>query len=173
MAKPKSTYKPNLLSYVFDPFEDVKIKDPALKDKAANEIADYLKEQVLSFVGDGKSPVAGYGKFKALSSDYKNEKKKIAGNTNPNLELHGDMLDALNVEVDGSLVSLTIEGDQAEKADGHCKLTGRENAALPMRRFIPGAKESFNKSIQSGIDAIVEKYASKDNYSSSDDSENT
>lgn len=162
---PKSTYKPGLLRYVFDPFENVEIKSKQLKAEAMDEVADYIKEAILSFVGEGKSPVSGYGSFKALSKDYKAFKSEHSGSTDPNLELFGDMLDALEVRTskDGIVVEIT-DKDQAEKADGHNQLTGRENpvVSLPMRRFIPAADENFNRLIQRGIDQILSKYEAND-----------
>lgn len=155
---PESTYEPKFLSFVLDPFEatsSIQITDKKKKAKALEEITSYVQEQVLSFIGEGKSPVSGES-FKKLSSAY--AKKMKHGDSTPNLDLYGDMLDALSVKEDKGVISLQIEGDQAEKADGHCKLTGREND-IPRRRFIPGEGQTFRKEIMTGIKNIISDYA--------------
>jgi hypothetical protein len=153
-----STYKENFLQYVFDPFEGYSVPKE-LKKEAAQEIAQYLKEAVLVYVGEQRSPVAGYGAFKDLSDEYAEKKEDEGYTPEPNLEATGDMLAALDTRAYANgEVALYIKGEEAEKADGHNKLTGRKNKALPLRRFIPDEKETFVEEILTDIRNIVETY---------------
>lgn len=148
------------LFYEFNPFDEFPdIKVPANKRRETQErIAEFVKEQVLDYVGEGTSPVAGEGKFPALSSSYKSYKKTVSSSAIPNLELTGDMLNALDVvPVNGRKLRLQIEGKEAQKAEGHCQLKGP--GYLPKRRFIPSEKQTFRKEIWEGIKDILEQAA--------------
>lgn len=162
MGALKSRYEPGLLRKVFDPFEDVKISAKA-RSNAADEIADYLKEQILSSVGEAKSPITGK-EFPALDKDYSKKKSAEGGTPIANLEEHGDMLDALEVTTAaGGKIVIQIEGEEAEKADGHCKLTGRKNPFLKKkRRFIPGPDEEFSREIMDGVNEIIDRYVEEE-----------
>lgn len=153
------------LAFEFDPFEETGISvRKSVRKEALDEVAEFIKEQVLSHVGDGQSPVAN-GKFKkTLSSDYKKKKSEISGVTYANLELHGDMLDALEVVAKrGSKLSLQIQGEEAAKADGHNNFSGDSN--LPAREFIPNQDkgQTFKRQIWSGVKNILSKYEEEDN----------
>jgi hypothetical protein len=160
----ESVYRPGKLQYVIEPFDIAGVTPITAADRKAalNEVADYLHETVLSKIGSAVSPVAG-GKWKqTLSADYKAIKQKISGSAIPNMELYGDMLDALVTKAFTATdqVALVIEGAQAEKADGHNKLTGRKNFT-PERQFIPGADDKFKADILAGIKRIVKSYDSE------------
>lgn len=154
----ESTYNSGLLQYVIDPFEIAGVRPASSSDRKAalEEVADYLKESVLSMVGGGTSPVSGHRNFKQLNREYAEKEK--GGDRTPNLELFGDMLDALDTRVflKDEQVALYISGDEAEKADGHCHIVG--DGLLPVRRFIPDAKEKFKADILAGIKSIVRSY---------------
>lgn len=155
-----SVYKPGKLQFAFNPFEETGIKVVKSQRKDALEaVSNYVLEQVLEFVSDGNSPVSGHGKFPGYEKSYKEFKSEISSAGTVNLELFGDMLSALDTKVSGDSVLLTISGEQAEKADGHCKLTGRDNPTLTKeRRFIPAADEMFKQNIMSGIKKILGQY---------------
>jgi hypothetical protein len=152
-----SEYKKNLLRFVFDPLEGMQVKR-GKKTEALKEIAEFIHSEILSFVGDGRSPVEGEGWKKQLNKNYAIAKSKVSGSSVANMELHGDMLDALRVRVfNKNKLAVEMIGKQAEKADGHNKLTGRRNKN-PRRRFIPGEKQRFKKDIMEGIEGIVEEF---------------
>lgn len=128
------------------------------REDVKQEIADYLREAVLEDVGDGRSPLTGV-KWKGLSAEYKKRKSEESSAVIANLELHGDMLDALEARPRaGNAVELGIwDGTEAEKADGHCNFSG--DSHLPNRRFIPNAKddETFRPGIMNEVLRIIDE----------------
>lgn len=126
------------------------------RDAAKREVADYLREAILQDVSRGISSVDGRA-WKGLSKAYAEKKKKEVGNTKPNLELDGDMLDALDGVTNRSGVEVGIfDSEQAEKADGHCNHSGNSN--LPLRRFIPDDDEKFRAGIMQEVESILDGY---------------
>jgi hypothetical protein len=146
-----------IFKYEFDPFEIAGVSRPKgeTKERILEKVSDYVLEEVLSFVGDGVSPVAGQGKFKALSNEYKKKKKADGSSPVPNLELEGDLLDALTVKKNkkGNLELFVDDPDQQGKVDGHNDFTGR--SPLPRRAFIPSDDEGFKAKIEKTIKSIV------------------
>lgn len=116
------------------------------------DVGEFIISEMLLALSDGKSPVSGH-KFKKLNKQYASEMKD--GDTTPNLELEGDLLDAL--------ISKNRAGDKIEvgvfkkkeqgKADGHNNFSGNSN--LPTRRFIPNESEKFKRHINNGIKQII------------------
>lgn len=154
------------ISYEFDPFELVGLEPPAsARDRKAalDEIRDYIRTEILQYCGDGNSPVQGGSWKRTLSPEYKKIKEKISGANFANLELYGDMLDALECVItsDGNL-SLQIVGSEADKADGHNNFSGKSE--LPPREFIPNeAKgQTLKQPIRIGIKAIAESFLDDD-----------
>lgn len=130
-----------------------------LREAALDEIGRYVVTEAALIVGDGVSPVDGYGAFKKLSEQYADEEK--GGDKTPNLELNGDLMGSLDwrVEVDG--VEVGFFNDQAIKAYGHH--TGMKghpwlDGKAPVRRIIPDKGENFQQDILDGIDEIIEQY---------------
>ena len=145
------------ISYEFDPEEETGITlPPGKRQEALERVADFVKESMLSDIGEGKSPVAGEGAFPALSKDYKKVKSELSSSVIPNLELEGDLLDSLEVEVTGSGIRAEVSDAQSAKADGHCNFSGKSK--LPRRRFMPGEGQTFNRKIMSGVKAIMLEY---------------
>lgn len=119
-------------------------------------IGDFILEQVLKDVSKGISPVYGK-KWDGLSSDYKNIKKKVSGSTLANMELYGDMLDALEYKIKPDGIEFGIwDSKQAAKADGHNNHSGKSK--LPLRRFIPTEDETFRPGINREIQEIMDEY---------------
>lgn len=147
--------------YEFDPFEltgvDQPSSDSATRD-ALDEIADYVRTEILQYVGEGKSPVAGGSWKKSLSEEYKKIKEKISGTGFANMELTGEMLDALEAKVtsDGKIVVGWFGGKEADKADGHNNFSGKSN--LPLRQSIPNNGETFRSDIVSGMRDIAQAF---------------
>jgi hypothetical protein len=146
------------ISYEFDPFELMGLPTPSSNVRLAKqELCEFILEEVLSHVGDGKSPVSG-GKWKrSLSKDYKKKKSEISSSLFANMELQGDMLDSLECVINraGNL-ELRIKGREAAKADGHNNHSGKSK--LPPREFIPKPNQTFKRDIISGMRDIAEEF---------------
>lgn len=146
------------IHFDFDPEEESGVTVPrSRKAEARAAVADYVREEVLSTVGGGASPVAGEKWKRDLSPKYKAKKAKFSSAGFANMELHGDLLDSVEVVVKGSKLRLKVGEDQNDKADGHCNFSGKSK--LPRRRFIPNGKEgqTFKRNIIDGIrDVLVE-----------------
>lgn len=141
--------------YVFNPFEETGAELPEGADKrdTLDEAAAFLREQVLSYMGDENSPVSGYGRFPSLSKEYAARKSAQGGSPVSNLELSGSMKDAIQVYSEGNRLVIEVTGAEGAKADGHCNLSG--DSSLPLRRFIPDEGETFKRPILEGIARII------------------
>jgi len=120
--------------------------------KVKKDVGNFVVEEILRSVSGASSPVSG-GRYKAtLNKDYAKAMK--GGNTTANLELEGDMLDALEFKTttDGIEVGI-FKSSEVPKADGHNNFTGKSK--LPTRQFIPKDKQKFKRNIESGIKGIV------------------
>lgn len=151
----------NKVAFTFNPFKETGIA-VAKEDKAdaLAEVKDYVLEQVLSHVGEGKSPVDGGRWKRSLTKEYAKVKKGQSSAKFANLELSGDMLDALDVaEVNSEKLSLQVKGAQAGKAEGNnIGSYGKSADPSKAREFIPQPGGAFNNKIQSGIERILKKY---------------
>lgn len=125
-------------------------KVPITKRTAVkNEVGEFIVDQILRSVSNATSPVAGKGAFKILNKEYADNQK--GGNRKANLELDGDMLDALEFRTTSSGVSVGIfDEDEAKKGFNH-----NQGDTLPRRQFIPESGELFKRSIQSGVNRII------------------
>lgn len=142
---------------------DIPIPDSiSKKDKAElmERVGEYLVQSMLDKLAEGVSPVAGVGHFKNLSREYANEEKK--GDTNPNMDEHGDMLNALTFKIVGNKIQVGIfDKKQAIKSyahntgfKGHPKLEGK----APKRQFIPEEGQTLTKDILRGVGEITDDY---------------
>lgn len=128
------------------------------RPQVLSDIADYLLEAALDDIGEGRSPVYG-SKWPALSKVYKKHKLEEGSKPIANLELSGDLLDALEAKVTGkSAITYGItDSSQTAKADGHNNLSG--DSKLPLRRFVPGPGETFRSGIMNQIQQIIDAAA--------------
>lgn len=149
------------LAYEFDPFELADVEPPknsARRAQAKEDIADFVLTEVLSACAEGRSPVSGGQWKRSLSKEYREKKLQTSGVGYANMELTGDMLDALEVaQRRGNKLSLQIDGAEGDKADGHNNFTGRSE--LPTRQFIPTRGQQFKRDIIEGIRRIAEEYS--------------
>jgi hypothetical protein len=127
------------------------------RDRAKRDVGEFVVNSILDRVGEGKSPV---GKertyFKKLNRDY--AKREKGGDTLPNLELFGDMLDSLKFEDHKAGIEVGIfEEKQAPKAFNHNTVKSKSNP-LPKRKFIPDPNGKFRRDIESGIRDILGEY---------------
>lgn len=137
-----------------DLFDEVKVRSPELRDQIKQQVGDYLLSAIQREVGHDTSPVSGEGDFKKLSPEYAAFKKKEVGNKEPNLELSGDMMNALDWRDTGSTkIEVGIFGDQAPKADGHNNLSGESQ--IPTRRFLPDVGQRFTSKIEDDVRQII------------------
>lgn len=138
---------------------DLEIADlpQPIKNKIIQEAGEFLVEQVLLSMGEARSPVSGEV-FPKLTKDYKAHKLAEGGSSSPDLELTGDLKDALTYRPTANGLELGFFGDQADKADGHLKFSGRTNNT-PQRRFLPGEGQSFKGQIEREIDMMIREKA--------------
>lgn len=150
------------VAYEFDPFELLGIDAPKSKadlKAALNEMADYVRTEVLQYVGDSKSPVKNGAWQSKLSPAYAKIKREISGVATANMELTGDMLDALECVVTSrGTLELRITGPEAAKADGHNNFSGQ--SSLPAREFIPNEDkgQTFKQPILNGMKQIARSF---------------
>jgi hypothetical protein len=136
------------------------------KAETLEEVGEFIVTSILDNVGSAKSPVHK-GKYKkSLSPDYKKLKSAISGNSTANMELYGDMLDALEFKItdqEGILeVGYFEESGQVAKADNHNKFSAKsKKTKLPYRQHIPRPNERFKDDIMSEVVRII-RDASKD-----------
>jgi len=155
------------VQFEFNPFKNVKI--PQNKRAAAlKEVKSFVLEQVLEHVGEGRSPVKG-GKWKrSLTKSYKAVKRTQSSVGFANLELSGDMLDALKVVQPRGTnkIKLSVKGvKQNAKADGNNRGSyGGSPDSRKAREFVPqkSKKQTFNNDIWNGIDEIVQDHGEDD-----------
>lgn len=119
-----------------------------------DEVGEYLLDSILDYVGEAKTPVKG-GKFKAtLNQAYADREK--AGDNAANLDLNGDMLNALEIKADYESGKITIgifDEGQTPKAYNH-----NVGDTLPKRQFIPDEGQSFKPEILKGVRRIIQEY---------------
>lgn len=134
------------------------------RKEAKDEVRAFLLEEVLRSVESGNSPVQGEGRFRTLTPDY--ARKEKGGNRTANLELEGDLLNALDTKnLRGNKIEIGVRGKEAPKADGHNQISGEAKAwasrtgrSKYKRRFIPDDNQTFVRSIRNGIDEILDTY---------------
>lgn len=146
------------VSFTFDIaayLDDVPEADIA---EVVDEVGAYLVESILDYVGEAKSPVAGGEYESKLSTDYADREK--GGDTLANLDLNGDMLNALTFEPDyenGTVKVGIFDETQAIKAYNH-----NVGDTLPQRQFIPTEDELLKAEILRGVKRIIDEYRSTD-----------
>ncbi len=121
-------------------------------------MGNYLKEQILNDCSEEKSVVTGR-KWKGLSKNYLNYKERVSSSDKANMELFGDMLDALEFKPTRDGIEIGIFDDkQAQKADNHNKFSSASTKTpLPKRQFIPNAKENetFRSKVLEQVKEII------------------
>lgn len=134
---------------------DLEISDlPAdLQREIKQEAGEFIVEQVLLAMSDGDSPVQGES-FPALDRDYKKKKVAEGGQSIPDLEVSGDLKDALTFKATDEGIEVGFFGSQANKADGHLKFSDRENG-IPQRRFLPAEGQRFKSDIADQIETLI------------------
>lgn len=154
-------------STLIDVFKETGIQVPrSRRTEALEAAADYIKEQILLRSGEGRSSVQG-GKWKrSLTPEYRKEKAKESGVTFANLELHGDLLDALDARPESGKVRVEIDDtSQWGKAEGNLLGTYGRGTEHPeqAREFMPHKRgQRLHKDIMEGVAEILRDYAEED-----------
>lgn len=148
--------------HTIDIFKETGIKVPKKNQREALEAsAEFIREQILLNTGEGKTSVQG-GKWKRkLSKGYADKKADESTANFANMELSGDMLDALEVRAEGGKVTIEVTGDQADKAEGNLLGSyGRSPDPSQAREFMPHARgQKLKKDIMEGVAEILQEYA--------------
>lgn len=136
--------------------------------QAKRAVLNVIENEISRSLAKGRSPVKGEV-FPKLNEDYADDEKQ--GNRVPNLQLEGDMLEAIEYDIlSGDQIGFGFKENNSEvdKADGHNQFSAEskkpiwENGAkkLPKRRFIPEENQSFKPSTQKLIDLELNKFRS-------------
>jgi len=136
-------------------FIDLQIPDSVpleVRDSVKRECGDVIIDGILLAVGKARSPLIDQD-WPPLSSEYREEKSEDGRGTKANLELSGDMLDALNFTLTDNGIKLGIVGPEAPKADGHNNFSGK--STLPRRKFLPEEGDSFIPQIENDVRSII------------------
>lgn len=144
---------------VIDISEELKGVPASAKEDLKDQLGELLVEQILESLASTDTPIQG-GKYKAtLSKDYAAKKKAETGSSAANLDLSGEMLNAIDYKIQGNTIKIGVFGrDNAGKADGHNNFSGRSN--LPTRQFLPEEGQQFKKDIRDLIAETVDGYKS-------------
>lgn len=154
-------------SVLIDVFKETGITVPKDKRKEALEAAaDFIKEQILLRSGEGKTSVQGGNWKRSLTPEYKKVKAAESGVTFANLELHGDLLDALDARPESGKVRVEID-DQSQwgKAEGNLLGTYGRPSEHPdqAREFMPHKRgQKLHRDIMEGVAEILRDYAEED-----------
>lgn len=152
------------VAYEFDPFKKFGVKlSRRDTSEARDKIIEFVKTEVLSAIGEGKSPVKGGAWARSLTKSYKTAKSKLSSSVFANLELTGELLDAIEVaQLSSTRLSLEVSGDQAGKADGNNRGTYGHGSPLKggkyKREFIPKRGQTFSDKIWRGVKQILDEY---------------
>lgn len=153
--------KKNKVWFEFNPFEATKKPPPkgTARKEVLESIAYAVQDYILEKVSEGSSPVKGGRWKRSLSPEYRAKKQAQGGSSFADMELDGDMLDALEVEVRGNRVWVGIsDREQAQKADGHNNHSGLSK--LPPREFIPNPNDKsagFRPELMREIAQLIEE----------------
>jgi hypothetical protein len=152
----KVTYKLRL-----DELIDTSDLDVSQKDEIKSRVGEMLYDLVLKDIGEHRNSVSGQ-KWAKLSKKYKAFKAGIAS-PEANLELSGDMLDALEyIPYRDGIEFGIFDNEQAQKADNHCKFSAKSlKTAVPQRQFIPTKDESFRAGIMRELIELAEDIKSE------------
>lgn len=139
--------------------KDLDLQIPKNKQREAMKAAaEFLKVEVLDYIGEGKSPVSGFGKFPEYTKSYSAEK----GSSLVNLELTGELLDALDVKVKGSSLELNVYGSDEVQGKAEGNNLGTYGNPKPIkgkaRRFIPVGDETLKRDIIARLKELLSDY---------------
>ena len=145
--------------YTLDVFKELNLEIPKDKQKEALQAAsEFIKETMLDYIGEGKSPVSGGKWVRSLSPEYKKKKLEESGVDFSNLELTGGFLDKLSVDVSGSKIVIDVDADDYGRAEGFITRQYGESSKIKKRQFSPQKGESFKKQILSDLKELLSEF---------------
>ena len=152
------------VKFDFDPMKLTGIKVPKEdQGDALEDVATYVKEQILSRTAEGRTSVKGGRWKRKLSPEYLKKKREETGVGYANMEFSGDMLDALDTSVSGTKVRIEIAGEEAGKAEGNLLGSyGGEPDPSKAREFMPYKRgQELSPEIMAGVKQILKRYEDK------------
>jgi hypothetical protein len=124
----------------------------------ADAVGQLIQKRIEEYCAQSKSPVDGGEWKKALTKEYKKKKLDATGRGSADLNLTGEMLDALEYRSSRDIVEVGVWGEQAGKAEGNNLGTyGKSEPISKPRQFIPNSEkgETFKKSILKEIEELI------------------
>lgn len=148
----------------FDPFEATGIEVPKKNQREALEAAaEYLRDAMLDYIGEGKSPISGGEWTRGLTETYAKKKQKESGSKRANLELSGELLDSFFVLPSGNGLRIGVSADQADKAEGNQLGTyGQSQSTGKRREFLLQPGDDLKREIITGLKNILEEFEEDD-----------
>ena len=133
---------------------------PENRKEALAAAADFIKEQILSRSAEGKTSVAGGRWKRSLSKEYREKKEAETGEGVANMELSGEMLDALEVMPEGDKIRIEVGGDQVDKAEGNLLGSyGGSPDPEKAREFMPHVRgQKLHRQILDGLAELLQDY---------------
>lgn len=146
--------------FTFNPLKDLGIEIPkAKREDALQAAAEYIKEQILEYVGSGASPVSGGKWTRSLTKGYAEKKSEESSVKYSNLELTGAFLDSLEVTAGSRNITVDVGKDQYGKAEAFVTGEfGSHSKKIRPRQFAPQKGETFKKSIMQGLKEILSEF---------------
>jgi hypothetical protein len=149
-------------AYKFNPIKELDLEIPRSHRREAMEAAaNYIREAMLDYIGEGKSPVSGGKWVRSLTKEYAKLKSEESSAGFANLELSGDLLDSLIVESTTNSITIDVPSDQEGKAEGHLTgVYGDHSKSIRPRQFMPQPGETFKRDILQGLKEILSEFES-------------
>ena len=126
---------------------------------AKQEVGEYLVNETIRYMEEGRSPVAGEAPWPKLDKVYATEEHN--GDRTPTLNATGRLRESLQFRStdDGVEIGIFHKSQQA-KADGHNNFSGKSH--LPQRRFVPSSRQNYRSEIMANVDRILTAYRTTD-----------
>lgn len=136
------------------------------RSSAKKAVLNVIENETTRALARGRSPVKGEI-FPKLKEKYADDQKQ--GDRTPNLQLEGDMLEAIEYNVltgDDVGWGYTNDNTQSDKADGHNQFSPESkkaiwdngNPKLPKRRYIPDDGQDLKPSTMKLINEELDKF---------------
>ena len=129
------------------------------RKEAKQEVGEYLVNETIRYMEEGRSPVAGEQPLSKLGKDYAADEHN--GDRTPTLNATGRLRESLQFRSTDKGVEIGIfHKSQQGKADGHNNFSGKSQ--LPQRRFVPLSRQSYRSEIMANVDRILTAYRTTD-----------
>ena len=126
---------------------------------AKQEVGEYLVNESIRYMEEGRSPVAGEAPWPKLNKEY--AAKEHNGDRTPTLNATGRLRESLQFRTTDEGVEVGIfHKSQQAKSDGHNNFSGKSQ--LPQRRFVPSGRQNYRSEIMANVDRILNAYRASD-----------